>query len=124
MKIRIKGNFVRYRLTRSEVEKLAAEGFISEETHFPNGVFVYTLQSVPGLDHLSAECKNNTIAMFFPESERMNWYHSERVGYSHSLLLPDGTKLELLLEKDFVCLDETVEDQSDNYPNPLLKNNL
>jgi hypothetical protein len=26
--------------------------------------------------------------------------------------------LFLLVEKDFVCLDNTVEDQSDNYPNP------
>jgi hypothetical protein len=25
----------------------------------------------------------------------------------------------LLVEKDFVCLDNTIEDQSDNYPNPL-----
>jgi hypothetical protein len=23
-----------------------------------------------------------------------------------------------LLEKDFACLDNTLEDQSDNYPNP------
>jgi len=29
-----------------------------------------------------------------------------------------GVQLHLLLEKDFVCLDNTAEDQSDNYPNP------
>jgi hypothetical protein len=27
-------------------------------------------------------------------------------------------ELFLLIEKDFVCLDNTFEDQSDNYPNP------
>ena len=28
-------------------------------------------------------------------------------------------KLYILIEKDFKCLDNTIEDQSDNYPNPL-----
>jgi hypothetical protein len=27
--------------------------------------------------------------------------------------------LQLLVEKDFTCLDKIDEDQSDNYPNPL-----
>ena len=27
--------------------------------------------------------------------------------------------LVLLVEKDFTCLDNAEEDQSDNYPNPL-----
>jgi hypothetical protein len=32
--------------------------------------------------------------------------------------------LQLLVEKDFTCLDNVDEDQSDNYPNPLaLQNN-
>jgi hypothetical protein len=34
--------------------------------------------------------------------------------------MENGKELFLLLEKDFVCLDETIEDQSDNYPNPLM----
>jgi hypothetical protein len=27
--------------------------------------------------------------------------------------------VQLLVEKDFTCLDNVEEDQSDNYPNPL-----
>ena len=30
-------------------------------------------------------------------------------------------QVKLLIEKDFVCIDNTDEDQSDNYPNPNLK---
>jgi hypothetical protein len=30
----------------------------------------------------------------------------------------EDNSLYLLVEKDFVCLDETSEDQSDNYENP------
>ena len=32
--------------------------------------------------------------------------------------LSNGDKFFLLLEKDFACLDNTHEDQSDKYPNP------
>ena len=33
--------------------------------------------------------------------------------------LGDGNELYLLLEKDFQCLDNSIEDQTDNYENPL-----
>lgn len=44
-----------------------------------------------------------------------------KVGFYHTQTLDDGQKLNLTLEKDFVCLDERSEDQSDNYPNPRLE---
>ena len=39
-------------------------------------------------------------------------------GFQHKQALSNGKELFLLVEKDFVCLDNTFEDQSDNYPNP------
>jgi len=42
--------------------------------------------------------------------------NTDRVGFENH-----DAGLHLLVEKDFVCLDEVNEDQSDNYPNPLAK---
>jgi hypothetical protein len=53
-----------------------------------------------------------------PEWQAQQWTDSDEVGFQHIQLLPDGTELFLLVEKDFVCLDNTFEDQSDNYANP------
>jgi len=39
---------------------------------------------------------------------------TERVGFENHY-----GALHLLIEKDFTCLDNVDEDQSDNYPNPL-----
>jgi hypothetical protein len=39
---------------------------------------------------------------------------TERIGFENNY-----GGLFLLVEKDFTCLDEVAEDQSDNYPNPL-----
>jgi hypothetical protein len=53
-----------------------------------------------------------------PKSIADEWTESNEVGFQHIQILPNGTELFLLVEKDFVCLDNTFEDQSDNYPNP------
>jgi len=43
MKLRIKGNSIRLRLLKSEVEKFAEDGRISDETSFGKNAFRYTL---------------------------------------------------------------------------------
>lgn len=121
MKIRIKGNSVRIRLSRTETNTLAAEGYLEDTTTFINGTFTYALQSREGIDALDADMSNNTITMYVPTAIVTAWAGNDTVGYSNTLPLPDGGSLFLLLEKDFKCIDADVtEDQSDNYDNPML----
>ncbi len=65
-----------------------------------------------------ARFEQQEICIYMPAAWQKSWYESDRVGFNQHLKNPDGSSLYLLVEKDFVCLDETVEDQSDNYPNP------
>ncbi|NKI25954.1 hypothetical protein HCG49_05210 [Arenibacter sp. 6A1] len=118
MKIRIQGNSIRYRLTRSEVQKLGQSGYIEQRTEFNGKSFIYVVRTKPDITTLLAEFKHDTITLFLPASEQNLWPQSERIGYEHKMVLNNGNTLSLLLEKDFVCLDERIEDQSDNYPNP------
>ncbi|PCJ82544.1 MAG: hypothetical protein COA49_00315 [Bacteroidetes bacterium] len=122
MKIRIKGNFVRYRLTKTEVEVFCEAGYFQETTQFNEKTFTYALKAKQGLEGLDAEFNGDTITLLMPSAEKDVWAGSNRVGYNNSIVLKNGQELQLLLEKDFVCLDEVEEDQSDNYPNPRLKN--
>ena len=118
MKIRIKGNAIRYRLTRSEVETFSNEGYYSETTVFNNNTFTYALKAIYGISDLTADFDNHTITMYLPVSDCKSWANNSRIGFEHKMLLENGDTLALLLEKDFVCLDERGEDESDNYPNP------
>lgn len=118
MKIRIKGNSVRYRLTKSEVATFSEKGYLEEKTIFPTQTLVYALQAKADIDNLAADFSGNVISLFFPESEKVKWHESNQVGYQNAFMLPNGETLFLLIEKDFVCLDNTFEDQSDNYENP------
>lgn len=121
MKIRIKGNTVRIRLTRSEIDRFAREGYIEANTAFVSNVFTYALQSRPD-EHgheLSADFKDCVLTMYMPEKMATEWVNTDIVGFDTWMDVDNGEKLYLLLEKDFKCLDETVEDQSDNFENPL-----
>jgi hypothetical protein len=118
MKIRIKGNSIRYRLTRTEVETFCRTGIYKETTDFGHSMFTYVLKAKKGIDALEASFEENTITLFLSDKKLSEWATSDRIGFSNTLDLPNGKQLSLLLEKDFACLDNTIEDQSDNYPNP------
>jgi hypothetical protein len=112
MKIRIKGNSLRYRLSKSDVERFCSVGYIEEITDFGSQQLIYALQR-GGHDGLEATFDNNKITVTMPATMASEWDQTDRVGF-------DGqdNKLTLLIEKDFQCLDNVVEDQSDNYPHP------
>ncbi len=118
MKLRINGNSLRIRLTRSEVGKLAVTGCLEEQTLFAGNKFVYALQSVENVNELSATLGTNKITMFVPGKLIKDWPENNVVGFNSKMPVAENDMLYLLLEKDFVCLDETTEDQSDNYGNP------
>jgi hypothetical protein len=113
MKIRIKGNSLRYRLTKTDVENFDRDGYLEETSHFGTQTFKYALQRSTR-DALSANFCNNTITMYMPAAMALEWTSTDRVGYENN-----SSQMYLLIEKDFKCLDNVAEDQSDNYPNPL-----
>ena len=118
MKLRIKGNSLRIRLTKTEVSKLAQTGYLEDQTSFPNNRFVYALQKVVDAIVLSATFENNKITIFVPASFIEDWVGNNIVGLDTKMPISQTESLYLLIEKDFVCLDETTEDQRDNYNNP------
>ena len=121
MKIRIKGNSVRVRLTRSEVDHFGREGYLEELTEFGNNAFKYALQAKEGISGLEAGFADGTMTMFVPADIPAQWAANETVGYSNNMDIGNGKQLFLLLEKDFKCIDAPAyEDQSDNFEHPTL----
>ena len=118
MKIRIKGASVRLRLSKSEVAGIVDEGFIMDETPFANDTFRYALQRLPDGNQLSADFKDGCITVFVPAPLIKDWDTNSLVSIEANTTLTTGGNLYLLLEKDFQCIDQTTEDQSDNYINP------
>lgn len=118
MKLRIKGNSIRIRLSKSEVDYFGTTGYLVEKTEFGNSELVYALQSKTNSNEISANFEGNTVLVTIPENLKKEWVETDIIGLENKLDIGMGKQLFLLIEKDFVCLDNTLEDQSDNYPNP------
>jgi hypothetical protein len=118
MKLRIKGNSLRMRLTKTEVGRLADTGYLEEETLFSGNRLIYAVQRVDNGNELSATLDTNKITMFVPDELIKDWPQNNIVGFNSTITLSENDTLYLLLEKDFVCVNETTEDQNDHYQNP------
>ena len=116
MKLRIKGNSIRLRLTQSEVDSLAASGFVRESVSFGEKTFEYEIRSDIDGDALTADLVGTTIVVSVPASRVQGWAATDSVSIEQ-----EGTPY-LLIEKDFACLSERPrEDDSDAFPNPRQK---
>lgn len=119
MKIRIKDNTIRFRLNKPEVDEFGKNGILEGRTEFSPMPFVYVVQSSPIVKELSASFQNNTVTLIVPSSLVDEWVSTNRIGFDGKMTTENGKQIYLLLEKDFKCLDNTLEDQVDNYENPL-----
>ena len=119
MKLRIKGNSIRLRLLRSEVERFAADGRISDEVIFANARLMYALALSDNSDSVTATFEDGTIEIAVPAHLAKHWSSGEQVGIESSQQFGDGEPLAILIEKDFACLDRPDDpDRHDAFPNP------
>lgn len=120
MKLRVLDNSIRLRLTRTEVEKVAADGLVKASVPFSAGVsFDYILESSRACVNPAAHVSNNVLTVCLPEEATRQWANSERVSISAEQPLDDGRSLRILVEKDFACLvAREGEDDSDMFEHP------
>ena len=121
MKLRIRGESLRLRLKRGEVDQIAAGSSIVEETHFPNSVLAYRLD-VSENHEISASFDRGGLVISLPKSKVSDWADSDEVSLSAEQKLTGAGSLTLLIEKDFSCLEpghhRDGEDDEDTFPHP------
>lgn len=119
MKLRIRENSIRLRLSRTEVATFEKDGYIESKTEFGFADFVYGMQSLKGLESLAATYIGNKITVFMPSAMQIEWTTTDAVGFDNQMGIGGGKSLYILVEKDWACSDNGMgEDQSDNFPNP------
>lgn len=120
MKLRIRDNSVRLRLTKSEVDAVRRDGLVTARTTFPGGhVFTYRLESSPASVKPEAFYSAGEMTVRVPEQTVLGWASSEQVSISGEQFVDDGAALMILVEKDFACLaPRDDEDESDMYTHP------
>ena len=82
MKVRIKGNSIRYRLTQTEIANFRKNGVLEEKTEFLNDPsFYYRLENKAGIENMEASFSGNRICIFVPEKMATEWTTTDVVGF-------------------------------------------
>ena len=122
MKLRIKGNSLRIRMTQSEVGWINLGKSVAEVIHFaPGSELRYKVQSSPVESAIGVQFNGSEICVMVPEALSISWAGGDAVSLRAEQSLGTGEKLDILIEKDFFCLKtraHQTEDESDMFPNP------
>jgi hypothetical protein len=118
MKLRIRGDSLRLRLSQAEIARLRETGEVGDRVRFGDRSLDYVLVSAD-VQAPSARFDGDRIEVAIPHAVARSWAESEQVGIEAEQALAGGDALRLLIEKDFKCLaPRSGEDDSDAFPNP------
>lgn len=119
MKLRIKGNTLRLRLTQTEIDQLGQGETVREEIPFPQAILTYAVAADASLSSMAVQYQDLEVLVRLLEYQVREWVDTDLVGLEETLEVGDGKTLYLLLEKDFQCLHKRPnEDEADQFANP------
>ena len=123
MKIRLKRNSLRLRVSLSEIARLLAGDCLEETIHFgqhENAKLTYALQKDPSVSKPTVQYTQNRVAILVPSDQANTWCATDQVGIAEDISLGSLGSLALLIEKDFACLDRSDAENDDTFPNPKI----
>jgi hypothetical protein len=123
MKLRIKGNSLRLRVTPSEVKQLLGDGAIREHVQLtanPKDRLTYAVISSLSGPATTVAYQLGNITVSVPQIELEKWAGGDEVGVYAEVALSGDQVLSVAIEKDFACLDLSDAENEDTFPNPNL----
>ncbi len=121
MKLRLTGNSIRLRVTRSELAHLLAGGRVMESVRLvpgPAGVLRYVLAVDSETQAAAVSFAGGEIQVRLSPEQLSRWSEEAQVGVYAAVKTDETTMLNIVIEKDFACLDGCDEDQADTFTNP------
>ena len=124
MKIRMKGNSLRLRVGRSELARFLEGGIIEETIRLgvsPEASFTYSLElASPGSTATRVRYAPCDLAIVVTPAQAALWRRGDQVGIYTHVDVGTAKALEVVVEKDFACLDGSDSDNVDTFANPGL----
>ncbi len=104
MKLRVKGNSLMFRLTRTELTKLSDEGRVDETIYFSIdrlSKLVYAISHDNHSNSATLRYRSSEILIVLPSKTFKEWIHSDQKGVYATIDLGPRGAIEFLLEKDY-----------------------
>jgi hypothetical protein len=100
------------------VELLESTGKVESITHIGAGTLHFCVRGKDITDPV-IKMEHDGVHLLLPSSRLESWYAPDQVGFELSLPNDDGSTLAILVEKDFKCLTNRDEDDSQAFDNPM-----
>jgi hypothetical protein len=116
VKLRIRGNSIRLRLSRGEVDALRTTSAVEEKVALSPTPLVYRIERSVAAQHTSVRFDGARLVVEVPDAVARDFYETDRVGFEDT-----HGEMRILVEKDWQCLAPRDEDESDAFPHPNAK---
>ena len=104
MKLRIRGNSLRIRVSKPELERIADAGSAEDAIGFaPGSELRYRVEIKDG-DGVEAAFDGSRVRIAVPRAEIRRWLEPGEVAIEGRQAIGGGTYLKILVEKDYTCL--------------------
>jgi len=119
MKLRIRGNSLRLRVSRTELLQIAEQGSAGDSIRFAPGTeWRYGIEVTPA-GGVAAKFAANSLLVALPKARVEKWLDDREVAIEGQQPIGNGETLRILVEKDYTCLaPRSGEDDSDLFVNP------
>lgn len=120
MKLRIRGNSIRLRLTQTELEQFGESGRVKDGADFGGGSHLgYALVRDERSEEVKASFGGSGLTVSLPAKTVEEWVNTDLVSIRADQAIDSESVLKILVEKDFQCLaPREDEDESDMFPHP------
>jgi hypothetical protein len=108
MKLRLKDNSLRVRLSPDEVSQLLAGNNVEAQTRFgiaPFQCLLYSVEAWPDVPVLTVVYKPGHIRILIPNDPLQQWASTDATSMTESQAVGSGQSLKILVEKDLPCKD-------------------
>jgi len=120
MKLRIRGNSVRLRVSKTELDSLLSGGTVEDSVAFGPAVALRYGIEITASGSLSAHFDGQRLMVHLPRALALRWQSPEEVGVEAEQPTGEAGSLRILVEKDYTCLaPRSGEDDSDLFDNPM-----
>jgi len=101
MKLRIKGDSLRLRLTQGEVRQLGETGSVEDRVRFGAGAaLTYRVKRDIASSDMRATFANGTVEIRLPEKAALAWCQTDEVTLAGSQPAAADAELRIVVEKD------------------------
>jgi hypothetical protein len=108
-------------VSRSELNRFLGGDRIAETVRFataPEAKLTYALLRGPAATGAEVQYNGQEVTVVLSEQQSELWAQESEVGVYTGVDIGADGKLEVIVEKDFACLDASEEENKDTFANP------